>query len=163
MKVNSLGQIYIFSVLLLNAIMDIDDIRRANICSLEKEAGSTKSVADRVGMSYAQYVNLRDGAKDPRSGKPRGMRKETAWRFEDAFFKPRGWLDQNHTNSGINTETHCLQEVAAMPYIHPHPLVRQVIALMEATDEAGRGIALMAISQALEKYRPIKETLASSA
>lgn len=40
-----------------------------------------------VGMSYAQYINLRDGAKDARSGKPRGMRKETAWRFENAGMK----------------------------------------------------------------------------
>lgn len=53
-----------------------------------------------------------------------------------------------------------LREPTPMLYVHPHPLVRQVIALMEGTDEAGRGMAFMAISQALEKYRPTKETAA---
>jgi hypothetical protein len=81
--------------------MDIDDIRRTNIRALEKEAGAPKSAADRVNMTYAQYINLRDGAKDPRSGKPRGMRKETAWRFEDAFGKQRGWLDQDHSTNHL--------------------------------------------------------------
>lgn len=76
--------------------MDIDQVRRSNICALEAAAGSPKIAADKVGMSYAQYVNLRDGAKDARSGKPRAMRKQTAWRFEDAFGMPRGWLDTAH-------------------------------------------------------------------
>jgi hypothetical protein len=76
--------------------MDIDEIRRQNILILEREAGSVKAMHESVNMSYTQYVNLRDGAKDARSGKPRGMRKETAWRFEDARKKDRGWLDQLH-------------------------------------------------------------------
>ncbi len=73
--------------------MDIDEIRRENIRKLQHVAGSANAVAEKVGMSYVQYVNLRDGAKDPRSGKPRGMRKETAWRFEKAFGMSKGWLD----------------------------------------------------------------------
>ena len=81
---------------LLNAGMDIDDIRRANICKLEKLAGSPTAAALLVDMSYSQYLNYRNGAKEAKTGKLRGMRKETAWRFEDAFKKPRGWLDTNH-------------------------------------------------------------------
>ena len=76
--------------------MDIDEIRRANLKTLERELGKPKLMAEASGMSYAQYVNYRDGAFDKRSGKKRGMRKETAWRFEDACKKPRGWLDQVH-------------------------------------------------------------------
>ena len=76
--------------------MDIDEIRRANLKALEREVGKPKQMAEAAGMSYAQYVNYRDGAFDKRSGKKRGMRKETAWRFEDACKKPRGWLDQVH-------------------------------------------------------------------
>ena len=134
--------------------MDIDDIRRTNIRALEKLAGSPTAAADRVGMSYAQYVNTRDGAKEAKTGKPRGMRKETAWRFEDAYGQPRGWLDREHGDSK------CAAEPLPVPYVHPHPIVRQVIALMESTDEAGKGIALMAISQAVEKYRPAQQTAA---
>jgi len=96
-KVNSRRRIYIISVLLSNLKMDIDEIRRTNIRLLEAIAGSPRSAADRVQMTYAQYVNLRDGAKDARSRKPRAMRKETAWRFEDAFGKDRGWLDTDHS------------------------------------------------------------------
>ena len=80
---------------------DIDEIRRENIRLLEREVGSPQGAADRVGMSYAQYVNLRDGAKDSKTGKQRGMRKETAWKFEDACGKPRGWLDQPHTSARV--------------------------------------------------------------
>ena len=76
--------------------MDIDEVRRANIRLLEAEAGSAAKAADRVGLSYAGYVNYRNGARHSETGKRRGMRKETAWRFEDAFGKPRGWLDQPH-------------------------------------------------------------------
>lgn len=76
--------------------MDIDEVRRQNILILEKEAGSPKAMHEAVGMTYVQYVNLRDGAKDARSGKRRGMRKETAWKFDDAGKRPRGWLDQEH-------------------------------------------------------------------
>jgi hypothetical protein len=84
--------------------MDIDEIRRINIRAIERDFDTATSMADTMGMTYAQYVNLRDGAKDSRSGKPRGMRKETAWRFEDAGKKPRGWLDQQHDLACIPAE-----------------------------------------------------------
>ena len=135
--------------------MDIDDIRRANILLLEKSAGSPKAAADKVGMTYAQYVNLRDGAKDPRSHKKRGMRKETAWRFEDNFGMGRGWLDTQHGAGGNSTA-----EPSAAPYVHPNETIRQIISLCEATDEAGRGMALMAVAQTLERYRPAKANAA---
>lgn len=74
--------------------MDIDEIRRANIRALEARHGPR--LAKAAGMSPSQFYNLRDGAKDSKTGKPRGMRKETAWKIEDAAGAPRGWLDQDH-------------------------------------------------------------------
>ncbi len=53
---------------------------------------------------------------------------------------------------------HQVAEPIAMPYIHQNPIVRQVVALMDQTDDAGKGMILMAAHQALEKYRPVKET-----
>ena len=74
--------------------MDIDDIRRENLKSLESRMGPQLYKA--VGMSPTQFYNLRDGAKDSRTGKQRGMRKETARRFERAAGMPAGWLDAPH-------------------------------------------------------------------
>lgn len=45
-------------------------------------------------------------------------------------------------------------------YAHPNETIAQIVSLLEATDDVGRGIGLMAVSQALERYRPIKENAA---
>jgi hypothetical protein len=115
--------------------MDIDDIRRANIRTLEKEAGSPTAAAGRVDMSYSQYLNYRNGAKEAKTGKLRGMRKETAWRFEDAFGKPRGWLDIDRSS-----HAHVIEQPAAayaVPRHHARMLVQQVCDLAERIDDAG--------------------------
>lgn len=75
---------------------DIDEIRRDNIRQIERELGGPAAAANAVGMSLAQYANLRDGAKDSKTGKPRGMHKATARRFETAGGKRLGWLDVDH-------------------------------------------------------------------
>lgn len=98
--------------------MDIDDIRRANIRLLQQSAGSARLAADKVGMTYAQFVNYRDGAKEAKTGKVRGMRKETAWRIEDAFNMPRGWLDQPHGG-----EAPGVAELPPPAYVHPNTTI----------------------------------------
>lgn len=107
--------------------MDIDEIRRQNILTIEKEIGSPKLTADRVGMTYAQYVNLRDGALDSRSGKPRGMRKETAWRFDDAGGKPRGWLDQDHSAGNDRT---AIEPTSTAAHPKGHEAQKQSLSLV---------------------------------
>lgn len=72
---------------------DIDEIRRHNLRQIEAENGGPASAAKLLGMSPSQFANLRDGAKDSKTGRPRGMRKETARRIEIAAGKPTGWLD----------------------------------------------------------------------
>lgn len=52
-----------------------------------------------------------------------------------------------------STET-LVREDSPRPYVHPNEIIQQIITMCEATDEAGRGIALMAVGQALERYRP---------
>jgi len=80
----------------MRAMKDIDELRRENIRKIEGELGSAAITAKAIGMSLAQYLNLRDGAKDSKTGKPRGMRKETARKIEEATGKPQGWLDSMH-------------------------------------------------------------------
>ena len=72
---------------------DIDEVRRKAMAVLEKEAGGPVAAAKKVGMSYSQWKNLRVGSSDSKTGKPRGMRKETARKIEAAFDRPDGWLD----------------------------------------------------------------------
>jgi hypothetical protein len=100
--VNSVLRISAFRVLLSNRLMDIDQIRRDNICRLEKAFGGGAALAKMVKMSDAQYYNLRNGAKDSKTGKPRGMRRSTAHRFEVACAKPPGWMDADHSRDSQN-------------------------------------------------------------
>ena len=76
-------------------VMDIDEIRRVNMRAIEKEAGTPTAAANLVGMTLAQFSNLRDGAKDSKTGRPRGMRKDTARKIESAaggFFASGRWV-----------------------------------------------------------------------
>lgn len=114
--------------------MDIDDIRRTNIRTLEKQAGSITTAAEQVGMTYAQFLNYRNGAKESKTGKIRGMRKETAQRFEDAFGKPRGWLDTNHDSD------HKLESLPGAYVVkknHDRKLVQTVCELAEQISDDG--------------------------
>lgn len=95
---NSVTHISDISETVLNDYMkDIDQIRRENIALLEREFSSATALAAAVDMQLAQYLNLRDGAKDSKTGKPRGMRKDTAARFEKAGNKYPGWLNIDHS------------------------------------------------------------------
>lgn len=53
-----------------------------------------------------------------------------------------------------------VNESSPCPYAHPNETIAQIVSLLEATDDVGRGIGLMAVSQALERYRPPKENAA---
>lgn len=112
--------------------MDIDEIRRINLKNLEIEQGP--ELYKKAGMSPTQFYNLRDGAKDSQTGKPRGMRKETAWKLEEAAGKPKGYLDQLHEDSPVNPAgsvplltweqaKNWKESIDSLPAIHPKVLV----------------------------------------
>ena len=82
--------------------MDIDEIRRVNLKKLWQEMRS--ALVEASGMTPAQFYNLRDGAPDSKTGKPRGMRKETARRLEKAAGKPEGYLDVLHQNEAAEID-----------------------------------------------------------
>lgn len=88
----------------MTVMKDIDEIRRENIRLIEQELGSAAIAAKSIGMGLAQYLNLREGAKDSKTGIPRGMRKQTAWKIEDGAKKPRGWLDIDHSTVEQNVQ-----------------------------------------------------------
>lgn len=144
--------------------MDIDDIRRANIKTLEAKAGSITAAAQKVDMTYAQWLNYRNGAKEAKTGKKRGMRKETAWRFEDAFGMPRGWLDTLHPEPGIDLR---VAEAPAQAYTarvaRSRNLVQTVVELAEQINDNGLR-ELIGFARCLTGTHPVtKQTPASSA
>ncbi|MCA7985191.1 hypothetical protein [Burkholderia vietnamiensis] len=75
---------------------DIDQIRRENLKRLEAERGGPAAAAAALGMSHSQFTNLRDGARDSKTGRPRGMRAATARNIEERAGKSLGWLDTDH-------------------------------------------------------------------
>lgn len=79
---------------------DIDEIRANNLKLLQEEFGGATATADRLEMTLSQFQNLRDRAKDSKTGKPRGMRKETAKKIETLAGKHPGWLDLDHSGDG---------------------------------------------------------------
>ena len=95
----------------------VDEIRRDNLKILEQEAGAPSEMARRVEMSYSQYVNLRDGAADSKTGKSRGMRTETARRFEVSCGKPKGWLDVHHSDDASSAYSGA--EIEKTPLVSP--------------------------------------------
>lgn len=107
---------------------DIDEIRRRAMGLLEKEAGGPVAAAKRAGMKYAQWANLRSGALDSKTGKPRGMRKETARKIEAAFGKHDGWLDN--------------ADLIEHDYPHDDPGLVLVTRAWNIADETGRTIPL---------------------
>ncbi len=130
--------------------MDIDETRRLNLAALERAAGSTRAAAERAGMSYAQFVNLRDGAKDSRSGRPRAMRKTTAWRFEDAFGLPRGWMDVDHSDN--KPDPALLREPVPAPYLPRSPLELELLRLARGMSERGLHVLLDRAAELAGRY-----------
>ncbi|MBR7987993.1 hypothetical protein [Burkholderia cenocepacia] len=76
---------------------DIDQIRRDNLKIIDAEYGGPATAAAAIGMSHSQFTNLRDGARDSKTGKARGMRAATARKIEKSIGKPVGWLDTDHS------------------------------------------------------------------
>lgn len=89
---------------------DIDQIRRDNLRIIESQVGGPSAAAKLLEMSPAQFMNLRDGAKDSKTGKQRGMRKDTARRIEQAAGKPIGWLDLDHASEETEGEAYHIEQ-----------------------------------------------------
>lgn len=83
---------------------EIDEIRRENLRLIDAQYGGPSAAAAACGMSHAQFTNLRDGAKDSKTGRQRGMRATTARKIEKSLGKPVGWLDTDHSASAASVE-----------------------------------------------------------
>lgn len=84
-------------------MMPIDDLRRVNLRTLAREAGSWKVLCERTSTSASQMSQWAKGYKDSRSGARRGMLSASCRRIEDAMGKPSGWLDADHSTDVVGT------------------------------------------------------------
>lgn len=112
--VNSISQIHFISDSLSNGGMKtIDEIRRENLKALTKDTGGVKASAEKCDMTESQYSNLMHGAKDSKTGKPRGFNNTTARKIECAFGKERGWLDNVHNDEDLEKMREMMAEFRA--------------------------------------------------
>lgn len=74
----------------------IDDLRRENLTQLRRELGGLKQLSEKLEREDSQVSQWILGSKNSGTGKPRGMRSETARFIELKCAKPEGWLDQDH-------------------------------------------------------------------
>ncbi len=104
---------------------DIDEIRRENLGLIERELGGPNEAAKLIGMSASQFTNLRKGAKDSKTGKPRGMHKDTARKIENRAGKPLGWLDVEHSQNAPDAghSAHSTPSLAAALEVLPQSLL----------------------------------------
>lgn len=76
----------------------IDDLRRENLTYLRKELGGLKQLSEKLEREDSQVSQWILGSKNSGTGKPRGMRSDTARFIELKCEKPEGWLDQDHSS-----------------------------------------------------------------
>lgn len=100
-------------MLLNKGMKTIDEIRRDNIELLISESGSLKGLADLLNKSESQVSQLLHGSKDSKTGKQRGMNNTTARAIEQRCGKERGWLDNDHSDVGVDTFRSLPTEVRA--------------------------------------------------
>ncbi len=107
----------------------IDDIRRENISILVKECGSIAKLALLLDRSNSQVSQLKNGAKDSKTGKPRGMHDSTARYIEEKCGKQKGWLDVSHKQEEQETHNNFLSRLATLrqEYEQTPPNERELI------------------------------------
>ncbi len=117
--------------MLFNAHMkSIDDIRRENLQALERRFGSLKALSDALERSESQVSQWKNGAANSGTGKPRGMRTDTARYIEEKTLVAAGWLDQDHSLVATS-------EAVSVPALTPTPQPGQPAVYIPLLANAG--------------------------
>lgn len=77
----------------------VDEIRRENLALLRSELGSLRALAALLERDESQVSQWMQGSKNSGTGKPRGMRSETARYIEERAKKKPGWMDADHSDT----------------------------------------------------------------
>lgn len=106
----------------------IDQIRRENLIQLAQTYGGVAALAQVLERSESQVSQWKRGSEHSVTGKPRGMKSETARWIEKVTNKPPGWLDVDHSEAFNDHSQHVVQEERA--------IYNENILLRELTDIA---------------------------
>lgn len=114
----------------------LKEIRYDNLLRLIDEAKSTSDLANRTGIAVSYLLQIKN-KNAIQNGKPKGIGDKIAAKLEDGMNKPRGWLDQIHSeqsnliNSRIGNEEQKLQEQDLNDFI--------IIDVLDVSASAGFG------------------------
>ncbi|HSY28671.1 MAG TPA: hypothetical protein VK832_14275, partial [Burkholderiaceae bacterium] len=75
------------------------EIHRDNLQRLANEFGGVRKLAEKLGKSDSQVSQWLNASLNSGTGKPRGMRPDTARFIEQQCGKARGWMDESHSQS----------------------------------------------------------------
>ncbi len=103
----------------------IDDLRRDNLALLRDEFGGLRSLAKRLQRTDSQVSQWIQGSKNSGTGKPRGMRSDTARLIEQLCNKHSGWLDCEHTEPAELVRSQSNADT------HPEVMLRQALQQVE--------------------------------
>ncbi len=114
----------------------LKEIRYDNLLRLIDEAKSTSDLANRTGIAVSYLLQIKN-KNAIQNGKPKGIGDKIAAKLEDGMNKPRGWLNQIHSeqsnliNSRIGNEEQKLQEQDLNDFI--------IIDVLDVSASAGFG------------------------
>jgi len=96
----------------------IAEIRLGNLERLIEEFGTAEAVAERSGTSPIYLSQIRNEAKDSKTGKPRQIGDPLARKLEAGCEKELGWMDHH-----------------AILYSYRHERIKHAIAVMEHMED----------------------------
>lgn len=92
--------------------MIVEEIRLENLKSLINEFKSAAEVS-RLTSVPASYLSQVLTRVESRTGKPRDIGSPVARKLEAGCKKPRGWMDHDHSDAGLEQFKQLPQEVRA--------------------------------------------------
>lgn len=85
----------------------VKENRYNNLLLLIDEAGSMGRLEEKTGIT-ANYLRQIKNKNIIQNGKPKGIGDKIATKLEDGMGKPRGWLDQDHSNGNTLKENNLI-------------------------------------------------------
>jgi SOS-response transcriptional repressor LexA len=79
----------------------VQRIRHTNLLQLITELGSIQALADRIERSPSHVSQMKNNSTHSRTGIPRGIGDKMARHIEEKMGRPRGWMDTQHSDAGL--------------------------------------------------------------